>query len=432
MASHYRSKISQTAERRKRLGSFGDLGPGDLAVDEWRDLGIDLPDLEALRAFRLKRVREQLQARDYAGIVLTDPINVRYATDSTNMQVWCMHNMVRCAFIACEGPVVVFDFHGSRHLSEHLTLIDEIRPGQAWAYFFTGDGTSAAAERWAAEITDLVKAHGSGNRRLAIDKLDRLGVHALETGGLDLFDGQEVMELARTIKSKDEINAMRCAIATCEASMAVMQAHLQPGVTEQDLWSHLHAENIRRGGEWIETRLLASGQRTNPWFSECSAKTIEAGDIVAFDTDLIGPYGYCADISRTWLCGDGTPSPRQKAMYQLAQEQIESNIALLRPGMSFLEFAAKSFDLPARYRANRYSVILHGVGLCDEYPAIVYAEDAINAYDGIFEPGMTVCVESYIGEEGGADGVKLEQQVLITEDTIELLSCYPLEASFQT
>ena len=72
----------------------------------------------------------------------------------------------------------------------------------------------------------------------------------------------------------------------------------------------LHAENIRRGGEWIETRLLASGPRTNPWFQECGAAVIEAGDIVAFDTDLIGPYGYCADISRTWLAGDGRPSER--------------------------------------------------------------------------------------------------------------------------
>lgn len=67
----------------------------------------------------------------------------------------------------------------------------------------------------------------------------------------------------------------------------------------------------------------------------------------------------------------------------------------------------------------------HGVGLCDEYPAIVYAEDAINAYDGIFEPGMTVCVEAYIGEEQGPDGIKLEQQVMITENGSELLSNFP-------
>jgi hypothetical protein len=65
-------------------------------------------------------------------------------------------------------------------------------------------------------------------------------------------------------------------------------AATRPGLTEDDIWAVLHAENIRRGGEWIETRLLASGPRTNPWFQECGPRTIQQNEIVAFDTDLIG------------------------------------------------------------------------------------------------------------------------------------------------
>ncbi|MGI9507161.1 MAG: M24 family metallopeptidase, partial [Geminicoccaceae bacterium] len=299
----------------------------------------------------------------------------------------------------------------------------------SWAYFFTGDKTAHAAKRWAREIASLIKSVGGGSHRLAVDKVDPFGTHGLEVEGIEIIEGQEVAELARAIKSPDEIRAMRCAIAACEAGMAAMQAALEPGIGEQALWSHLHAENVKRGGEWIETRLLASGQRTNPWFNECSSKIIESGEIVAFDTDLIGPYGYCADISRTWLC-HGKPAPRQQAMYQLAAEQIAYNAALLRPGLSYLDFAEKSFPLPDAYSANRYSVILHGVGLCDEYPAIHYAEDAKDAYDGRFEAGMTVCVESYVGEVSGPDGIKLEQQFLITATGAELLSHFPLEADF--
>jgi Xaa-Pro aminopeptidase len=59
---------------------------------------------------------------------------------------------------------------------------------------------------------------------------------------------------------------------------------------------------------------------------------------------------------------------------------------------------------------------------------VVYLEDFAGAgYDGVFEAGMTVCVESYIGEEGGHEGVKLEQQVLIAEHGIEPLSTFPFE-----
>ena len=84
--------------------------------------------------------------------------------------------------------------------------------------------------------------------------------------------------------------------------------------------------------------------------------------------------------------------------------------------------------LPERYRANRYSAIAHGVGVCDEYPAVYYPEDvAASGYDGVLEAGMTICIESYIGEEGGSEGVKLEEQVLVTETGCEVLSRYPFE-----
>jgi Xaa-Pro aminopeptidase len=209
--------------------------------------------------------------------------------------------------------------------------------------------------------------------------------------------------------------------------MAVMQRALRPGVTEQELWAHLHAENIKRGGEWIETRLLSSGPRTNPWFQECGSRVIEAGDLVGFDTDLIGPYGYCADISRTWLCGERA-SAAQIDLYRLAREQVAHNLALIRPGVGFRELSERAFRLPERYRANRYSVVAHGVGLCDEYPAIYYPEDvAQSGYDGVLEANMTICIESYVGEAGGPEGVKLEQQLLITATGAEVISAYPFE-----
>jgi Xaa-Pro dipeptidase len=322
----------------------------------------------------------------------------------------------------------VFDFHGCAHMSAHLDLVDEIRPGRRWYFFKCGDRIEEHAAGWAAELADLVHSHGGGNRRLAIDNVNPEGAAALAALGVAVHEGQAVMELARAIKSGDEIKAMRCALATCEAAMQAMQRHLEPGITEQELWAHLHAENVRRGGEWIETRLLTSGPRTNPWFQECASRTIEDGDLVAFDTDLIGPYGYCADISRAWRCGDGRASAAQIDLYRLAREQIAANLALVRPGLGFREFSEKAFRLPERFRANRYSVIAHGVGLCDEYPAVYYPEDAAaTGYDGVLEAGMTICLESYIGEERGGEGVKLEEQVLITETGCEVLSRYPFE-----
>lgn len=393
-------------------------------------LGADV-DLKELRAYRLARVREQLARKDYCGALLYDPVNIRYAIDSRNMSVWTMHNAVRYAFVPVEGPVTLFEFHGGNHLSEHLETIGEIRPSTSWFYFVSGSRIDEHVQLWAREIADMVTRHGGGNRRLAVDRCDPGGVNALANEGVTVHEGFEVMELARLIKSPEEIDAMRTSVAACENAMRSMQAALRPGMTENQLWSILHQENIAQGGEWIETRLLASGPRTNPWFQESSNRVMEDGDVLSFDTDLVGPFGYCADISRTWLVGDGKPTDEQRRLYQFAVDMIEYNTTLLKPGVSFLELSEKAMKLPEAYIPNRYSVVMHGVGLCDEYPAVYFPEDlAATGYDGIVEENMTMCVEAYIGADGGREGIKLEQQVLITADGTEPLSTYPLEPDF--
>ena len=210
--------------------------------------------------------------------------------------------------------------------------------------------------------------------------------------------------------------------------MAAMRAAARPGLTEDEIWAMLHAENIRRGGEWIETRLLASGPRTNPWFQECGPRIVQPDEIVAFDTDLVGPYGYCADISRTWWIGDGAPRPDMRADYASPASRSPRTPRSSAPGTSFAELHDRAFVLPEPYRAQRYSCVFHGVGLCDEWPYITYPEDRMpGAFEGVLEPGMVLCVESLISREGGDFSIKLEEQVLVTETGPEVLSRYPLD-----
>jgi len=404
------------------------IGYGELAESEWKKAGLSEPNLDEMRRYRLHRIREQLRKNDLAGIHLYDPLNIRYATDSTNMQLWTTHNPARCAFIATDGPVILFEFHNCEHLSDHSGMVDEIRGCTAWFYFEGGERSFEFAENWANDIADLVRQYGSGNMRCAFDQVDSHGIPYLEKQGVEVVYGEVMMEEARKIKSADEIICMQRAIVSCEQAMHVMEAGLKPGMSENDLWAILHAENIRRGGEWIETRLLASGPRTNPWFQESSARIIQDGEIISFDTDLIGPYGFCCDISRTWLAGDGKPTDEQCYLYQTAVEQMHTNRELLKPGVSFKELSEKSQQLPDDCMPTRYGVLYHGVGLCDEYPSIRYACDYDgHGYNGILEPGMAICVESYVGRHGGGEGVKMEDQGIITDDGFVQLSTYPLD-----
>lgn len=388
-------------------------------------------DEQAIRVYRLNRVRHLMEQYDIAGAVTFDPINLRYVTGSRNMQVWTMHNFCRYGFLATTGPNILFESDTARHLAEDLEVIDEIRPPLSADFLLTGYRADELAKRWAQEIADLIHEHGSGNRRLAIDRLDVAMVLALQVQGLELIDSKQIFEQARSIKSLEEIRAFKRSLESCEASVAAMRSNVQPMMREEEALGILLKESVMRGGEYPETRLLTSGPRTNPWFQETSNRVMQAGDLLSFDTDLIGPMGFYNDISRSWIIGEVKPTDEQRRLYEISRQQLDWNIALLKPGIGFLEFAEKAFVLPDIYLANRYADVGHGCGLGVEYPFLWYPEDKeFGAYDGVFEENMIICIESYVGAQGGHQGVKLEQPVWITAEGPIILSDYPLEDDY--
>ena len=384
----------------------------------------DQINFEKLRSYRLSRVRKELEKNNLEACILFDPVNVRYALDSLNMSVYNMHNLTRYCFVPVYGPTILYEYFNCENLSSHLNLIDEIRPAITWDYFSNGNQASNELKKWINEIKDLSNKYFK-SKKVAIDVLNGPAVSALNKEGIEVVDAKIILEQARVIKSPDELICMKAAIEVAEMGVSKMRSELKAGMTEDELWSILHKTNIENGGEWIDCRILSSGQRTNPWMQESSNKVIQHGELVAFDTDMVGPYGYCADISRAFVVGNKF-SDEQKKLYQMAREQINHNSRLIKDGVSFQEFTEKSWVLPEDYYPNRYSVMVHGIGMCDEWPAIRYSTDG-GERSGIFSKNMTITVESYVGKVGGKEGVKLEQQYLIGENGLELMSHHPLE-----
>lgn len=433
-----RRKIDPTRDATLGDGSPNDMdrveiGPTQLALGEWAEAGLTLPNLDAMRAYRHGRLIEAINTRDWGGLLVFDPLNIRYASDSTNMQLWNTHNPFRALLICADGYMVIWDYKNAPFLSRFNALVREQRSGADFFYFDRGDKADVAARAFAREVKDLIAEHGGGNARLGVDKIMLHGLRALEAEGFEIFEGEEATEKARAIKGPDEILAMRCASHACETAVAEMERAARAGVpagnmSEDDIWAVLHAENIRRGGEWIETRLLTSGPRTNPWFQECGPRIAQNNEIVAFDTDLVGAYGICVDISRTWWIGDRPPRPDMVEAMQIGHEHIMTNMELLGPGVPMRDLTFKGHHLPARFNAQKYSCRMHGVGLCDEWPLIAYPDHFVEgAFDYTLEPGMVLCVEALISEEGKDFSIKLEDQVLITETGYENLTTYPFD-----
>jgi Xaa-Pro dipeptidase len=388
-------------------------------------------DEENVRAYRLDRTRALLSQFKMDAVVLFDPLNLRYACGCRNMQVWTSHHLARYVFVPAEGPVVLFDYGGALHLSDDLETIDETRPAKSWDFFGSGNRAQEHANKWADEIVDLLHTSCGRNAVLGLDRTDLLPMLALQHSGIEMKDAKAPMEMARSIKSMDEVELIRNSMQVCTDALAFMRQHAVPGVTENYLLSLMNQYNIEHGGEYQETRLLVSGHNTNPWFSESSNKVIEAGEMLVVDSDLVGPEGMFADQTRAFVVDERKPTDKQRRLYAHAFEQLEHNMALLRPGTTFEEFGEKSWKMHDIYVPNRYAEMIHGIGFGVEYPVIYYPEDHKTwQYSGTFEEGMCVCVESYIGPVGGDEGVKLEQPVMITKDGAKPLSDCPFEAGY--
>ena len=173
--------------------------------------------------------------------------------------------------------------------------------------------------------------------------------------------------------------------------------------------------------------IATPGSRTNPWYQEASVKEVEAGELMAFDTDMVGAYGMCVDMSRTWLCGDGLPSTAQADVHRRARDMIELNRLLFVAGVTYREITER-LSYPDVEGFNGYTVLAHGTGLCDEYPSLFTREQWDDrGFDGVVEVGNVFSVESFVGRRGTGEGVKLEDMIVVTESGPELLTDYPLD-----
>ena len=391
-------------------------------------LAAPVVDLLELRNYRQNRLRESMKARGICVAVLSNPMSTRYAADLMEYALYMSRTPTAILLFPVEGPVV-----GSGTYLPDTDRIDRKIPSFLLSTFDGGLDLSDRSRLFADYMKSFLKELGflDTRPRVGLERMDPSTVQALMQAGIDCVDITGAVEEAKSVKSSEEVTLIRHAVAVAQFGIAAMRRQMRPGVTENELFSVLNQVNIAHGGYWCDGRMLASGHRINPWLQEATDKVIEAGDLVGFDTDMVGPNAYFADISRTWLCGDGKPTARQKELYQRAYDEVYSNMELIRPGATFRDISLNAFRHPEAFLDQRYPCLAHGVGMCDEYPKIAYPYDwdAIG-YDGVVEAGMVLCVESYVGKVGETDGVKLEQQVLVTETGCEILSTYPLEEIF--
>ncbi|MGH7322641.1 MAG: M24 family metallopeptidase [Candidatus Rokuibacteriota bacterium] len=401
-------------------------------ASRWRVHQLRVPNLsevnfEKLRAGRLARLQTMMKRHDLPLCLFFNPANIRYATGTDVMGVWTAGTFARYCLVPADGNPIVFEYKGSIHVSQRI--VKDVRPAYGWQ--FGGVESRDKVREWARAIRSVMRELGLERERLAIDKLDTLGFLALQDEGIQVVDSSPATVDAREVKTPEEVDLFKINGGIGDAILAEFEAAIRPGIREYELLAVLGNALLRHHGEFLFTRLVASGTNTNPWMSEAHDKVVMPGDLVGVDTDANGYEGYVIDVSRTFLCGD-TASPEQKEAYRVAYDCVTGMCDLVRPGMTFEEFAHKAPQLPEAYKPQRYGGMMHQAGLEDEGPGIPYPDDdrgprRIMPQREIKE-NMVFCFECYAGKVGAPFGVKLEDQVLVTAGGARLLCTYPYDA----
>jgi Xaa-Pro aminopeptidase len=301
-----------------------------------------------------------------------------------------------------------------------------VRPAISWQY--GGALGAARARRWAESVKSVMAELGCTGAPLAVDKLDGFGFQALAEQGIRVTDPSPATVDAREVKTPEEVQLMILNGAIADVMFAEFEAAIRPGVREFELLAVLSDTLLRQHGEFIFTRLVASGTNTNPWMSEAHDKLVQPGDLVGIDTDANGYEGYVLDVSRTFLCGDEATAG-QKEAYRIAYDCVNGMRELLKPGMTFGDFSLAAPKLPDGYVNGRYGTMAHQAGLEDEGPGIPYPQDMRDDSPAarVIQENMVLCLECYAGKDGAPYGVKLEDQVLVTKDGAVALNTYPFE-----
>ena len=386
-------------------------------------------DFSALRAGRLARLQQMMHRHQIPICLFYNPGNIRYATGTEVMGVWTATTLARYALVPADGAPIMFEYMNSIHVSEKF--VDDVRPAPNWQYKAT-EGL-AAANRWAEEIKSAMNELGCAGEPLAVDKLDGYGFMALQNAGITVTDPSPATVDSREVKTPEEVQLMIVNGGAGDAMLSAFEGAIRPGIREYELMGVINKALFDHHGEFMFTRLIASGTNTNPWMSEAHDKVIQPGDLVGIDTDSNAYEGYVVDISRTFLCGD-IASEGQKEAYRIAYDCVNGMRELMKPGMTFEEFGHAAPKLPSEYRNGRYGAMAHQAGLEDEGPGIPYPDDDRRGGWGVTFPNRTIqenmvfCLECYAGKDGAPYGVKLEDQVLVTKDGAIPFSTYPFEA----
>jgi Xaa-Pro aminopeptidase len=410
------------------------VGTRGAAAIDW-ERRIDMARMREER--RAKAVKTLVDSNYDAGILTSGP-NIRYVTGVATTAVSGAGGF-HYSLYSGSGKLTHWD-SADHAIHERLTVpwVDDIRyaaPGIGIvpsSLGGRGPAVEALADRMAEQLVAALRDHDIASGRIGIDTVQPGIIARLEKEGYTVDTGlASALLWARAVKTEDEIECLRMCCAICEAGFQEMRDRIRPGTTDAEVFAQGVRRIIELGGEH-GGGTISSGPNTWPKSqADVTDRLIRPGDVVFIDLYNIAYNGYRSCYYRTFSVGK--PKKATVDAYKRAVDSLYNVLDAIKPGATTAEAAERFPDEKGEYwdyygateawqmTTNHWG---HGLGL-SQYEVPMTWRGAPPEHPITYEPGMVMAIETQ--DRDGSQGVRVEEEIVVREGGVELLSQWPVE-----
>jgi Xaa-Pro aminopeptidase len=401
-----------------------------MALRTFGSMGVDWEErvnFERLRTQRLDRIKALLKQSEMGALLCFDMNNIRYTT-ATTIGTWAFDKAGRFALLPQDDEPLLWDFgSAARHHQLFCPWLGE----RAQAGISTMRGTmapgSGRAEDVARKIRIALEERGLLGEPVGVDIVELPVLFALQKEGIQVVDGQQLMQDARTIKTQDEILLLNHAAMLVDAAYDELYRNLRPGIRENECVALVSKLLYDMGSEYVEGVNAISGERCSPHPHNFTDRALRPGDPAYFD--IIHSYmGYRTCYYRTFAVGSA--SPAQIDAYARARHLLDVAIAAIKPGVTTADVVqlwpkAQEFGFPNEEAAFALQ-FGHGIGL-SHWEKPVFSRLVSLDNPEVIQEGMVFALETFWPATDGWSAARIEEELVVTKDGCEVISRFPAE-----
>ena len=395
---------------------------GLMAVD-WEER----VNIERLRQERLARVKNALKKSEIGALLCFDMNNIRYIT-ATHIGTWAMDKLVRFSLLPQDDDPILWDFgSAARHHQIYCPWLGErSRAGISTLRGATHPG-SGLAEDVAKKIRLELEKRKLSNEPVGVDVIEIPVLFALQSQGIKVVDGQQLMHEVRKIKTQDEITLLNTATMMVDAAYDELYRFMKPGVKENECVGVVSKVLYDLGSEHVEGVNAISGERCSPHPHVYTDRVLRPGDPAFFDI-LHSFNGYRTCYYRTFAVGSA--SPAMVDAYKRCRDYMDAAISIVKPGITTADVVklwprAEEFGF-ANEEAAFALQYGHGVGL-SIWEKPIFSRLVSLDHPEVIEEGMVFALETYWPASDGWSAARLEEEVVVTKDGCEIITRFPSE-----